>query len=67
MSLVKACDYFYTSVIFLLYQLIEVSFASVYHINLLLKFLRISTFLSVNGLFINLLPVFLQCKVEEYS
>ena len=47
MSLVKACDYFYTSVIFLLYQLIEVLFAFIYHINLLLKYLRISALLSI--------------------
>ena len=47
MSLVKACDYFYTSVIFLLYQLIEVLFAFILHIDILLKYLRISALLSI--------------------
>lgn len=47
MSLVKACDYFYTSVIFLLYQLIEVLFAFILHIDILLKCLRISALLSI--------------------
>ena len=47
MSLVKACDYFYTSVIFLLYQLIEVLFAFELHIDILLKCLRISALLSI--------------------
>ena len=47
MSLVKACDYFYTSVIFLLYQLIEVLFAFELHIDILLKYLRISALLSI--------------------